>query len=370
MILVRATSWATPLTRNGKDAWPARRSTCSPSTNGRRRRTACASARTGASSWRCRSTATHHLHDGDILVWDEAERRAIVARIELNDVMVVDLEALMSARTSDVVVRTVFELGHALGNQHWPAVVKGDRRLRAADRRPQGHGVGDEDACLPVIAYEFLPGRRVIPYLTPHEARRLFGGADAAIACALRTDRRRQRPPSSRRTPVLNGQRRSMARSAAILLQFGDSRCPSAPFRSPMGWSRRPAGLVTDAETLEAFVLTAVRQSAVSDGIALLLAHRAARAADLASAGGDRLRDLRAQAQRGNTADDGAHGPQAGGAGGRRDRRSRSTTRWLDRIRAGRHARHLSGEPGACLGRARPRPRATRSPPSITAWRR
>ena len=27
----------------------------------------------------------------------------------------------------DVVVRTAFELGHALGNQHWPAVVKGDR---------------------------------------------------------------------------------------------------------------------------------------------------------------------------------------------------------------------------------------------------
>ena len=29
------------------------------------------------------------------------------------------------------------------------------------------------------ITYEFAPGSEVIPYLAPHEARRLFGGADA-----------------------------------------------------------------------------------------------------------------------------------------------------------------------------------------------
>ena len=49
---------------------------------------------------------THHLHDGDVLVWDEAERRAIVARIALNDVMIVDLGAL-KGEALDVVVRTV-----------------------------------------------------------------------------------------------------------------------------------------------------------------------------------------------------------------------------------------------------------------------
>jgi urease accessory protein len=31
----------------------------------------------------------------------------------------------------------------------------------------------------PGVTYEFVPGADVIPYLAPHEARRLFGGADA-----------------------------------------------------------------------------------------------------------------------------------------------------------------------------------------------
>ena len=32
------------------------------------------------------------------------------------------------------------------------------------------------------IRYEFVPAREVIPYLAPHEARRLFGGADVPDA--------------------------------------------------------------------------------------------------------------------------------------------------------------------------------------------
>src|SRR3989442_7949889 len=31
------------------------------------------------------------------------------------------------------------------------------------------------------IRYEFLPGRDVIPYLAPHESRRLFGGAEGPV---------------------------------------------------------------------------------------------------------------------------------------------------------------------------------------------
>lgn len=69
-----------------------------------------------------------------------------------------------------------------------------------------------------------------------------------------------------------------------VLLQFGDSALPVGAFSFSHGLeSATQQGLVTDAETLEAFVMTAVRQSAVSDGIALLLAHRAASAADLAT---------------------------------------------------------------------------------------
>ena len=66
------------------------------------------------------------LRDGDVLVWDEARQAAIVARVNLKEVMVVELGALQT-QASEVLIRTCVELGHALGNQHWPAVVKGNR---------------------------------------------------------------------------------------------------------------------------------------------------------------------------------------------------------------------------------------------------
>jgi len=31
------------------------------------------------------------------------------------------------------------------------------------------------------IRYEFLPGDEVVPYLAPHESRRLFGAAEGAV---------------------------------------------------------------------------------------------------------------------------------------------------------------------------------------------
>jgi urease accessory protein len=119
-----------------------------------------------------------HLRDGDILVWDEAARNAIVVRIQLNDVMVIHLSELLS-HSPEMILRTCVELGHALGNQHWPAVVKEnkvfvpltvDRNVMASVMRTHAfHG----------IEYKFMPGAEVIPYLAPHESRRLFGGADS-----------------------------------------------------------------------------------------------------------------------------------------------------------------------------------------------
>lgn len=118
-----------------------------------------------------------HLHDGDILLWDESARRAVVARISLNDVMVIELGDAVY-ETPDLLLRTCFELGHALGNQHWPAVVKDtkvyvpltvDRNVMSSVMRTHA---------FPGIEYTFVRGADVIPYLAPHEARRLFGGAE------------------------------------------------------------------------------------------------------------------------------------------------------------------------------------------------
>lgn len=119
-----------------------------------------------------------HLRDGDVLVWDEPNLRAIVARVSLKEVMVLRLDALLG-RPPEELARACVELGHALGNQHWPAVFKGsavyvpltvDRKVMDSVMRTHA---------FEGVECEFVPGSEVIPYLAPHEARRLFGGAGA-----------------------------------------------------------------------------------------------------------------------------------------------------------------------------------------------
>lgn len=116
------------------------------------------------------------LRDGDVLAWDETGNTLVVARIELKEVMEVELAGLLGA-APETVVQTCLELGHALGNQHWPAVVKGtkvyvpltvDRTVMASVMKTHA---------FEGIEYGFRPGAQVIPYLAPHEARRLFGAA-------------------------------------------------------------------------------------------------------------------------------------------------------------------------------------------------
>ena len=67
------------------------------------------------------------------------------------------------------------------------------------------------------------------------------------------------------------------------LLQFGDSMLPVGAFSFSNGLeSAVQRGFVHDPDSLERFVRTATRQSATSDGIALLEAFRAARENDVA----------------------------------------------------------------------------------------
>jgi urease accessory protein len=114
------------------------------------------------------------LRDGDVLFWDEQGRVAIVARVDLTDVMVIDLTPLIRQDAVES-MDTCFALGHALGNQHWAAVVKG---LRVYVPLTVARAV--MESVLKTHAFEhvtwaFVPGSEVVSSLSPHEARRLFG---------------------------------------------------------------------------------------------------------------------------------------------------------------------------------------------------
>lgn len=120
-----------------------------------------------------------HLHDGDILYWDETVYKAIIVRIQLKDVMVINLAGLFS-ESPEILARTCVELGHGLGNQHWPAVVKETKVYVPLTVSQQVMASVMKTHAFAGISYEFIPGEALIPYLAPHEARRLFGGADSS----------------------------------------------------------------------------------------------------------------------------------------------------------------------------------------------
>lgn len=120
------------------------------------------------------------IRDGDVLFWDAVGQVAIVARIDLADVMVVDLTELALRSQVDAMAAS-FEIGHALGNQHWGVVVKGLRAyVQFAISRAVMSTVMRTHA-FSGVHYTFVSGAEVLAKLTPAEARRLFGtGQDGA----------------------------------------------------------------------------------------------------------------------------------------------------------------------------------------------
>ncbi len=120
------------------------------------------------------------IHDGDVLVWDPQGRAVVLVSIRLREVMTIHLDGLDPGDVSSA-MRTCVELGHALGNQHWPALVKGNRVYvpLTVDRKVMESVMRTHR--FEGIRYEFLPGDDVVPYLAPHESRRLFGAAEGAV---------------------------------------------------------------------------------------------------------------------------------------------------------------------------------------------
>ena len=114
--------------------------------------------------------------DGDIIAYDPANGTAAVLRLDLSNVLVIDMDGLEGLSPEDI-IRISVELGHAIGNQHWPAVVKGTKVYvpLTVDKKVMLSVM--ETHNIEGITYSFQPGTDIIPYLAPHEVRRLFGGA-------------------------------------------------------------------------------------------------------------------------------------------------------------------------------------------------
>lgn len=118
------------------------------------------------------------MKDGDVLYFNAETGQALVVEIALREVLVIELDT-QQPMSPELLMRTCFELGHALGNQHWPAVVKGHTFYvpLTVDQKVMGSVMRTHQ--FEHIQYRFVPGSEVIRYLAPHESRRLFAGADS-----------------------------------------------------------------------------------------------------------------------------------------------------------------------------------------------
>lgn len=123
------------------------------------------------------SLARHStLADGDIICYRPERGEMVVVRLRMNDIMVIDLGALLQQEVQTA-VQIAIELGHALGNQHWPAVVHGSRVYvpLTVDRKVMESVMHTH--AIEHIAYSFRAAEQIIPYLSPHEVRRLMGAS-------------------------------------------------------------------------------------------------------------------------------------------------------------------------------------------------
>jgi len=89
--------------------------------------------------------------------------------------MVVDLSALLTGPAETLLARSL-EIGHALGNQHWPAVVQGAKVYVPVTVGPKVMATVIKTHGIEGVSTSFAPGAEVQQRLTPHEARLLFTG--------------------------------------------------------------------------------------------------------------------------------------------------------------------------------------------------
>ena len=87
-------------------------------------------------------------------------------RIDLKPVLVIDLEKI-AVRSPEEIIRRCVEFGHAVGNQHWPAIVKGTKVYipLTVDKKVmmsvmETHRFED-------VTYEFQAGRRCFRFYHP-----------------------------------------------------------------------------------------------------------------------------------------------------------------------------------------------------------
>ncbi|WP_395755730.1 urease accessory protein UreE [Edwardsiella ictaluri] len=117
------------------------------------------------------------LADGDVLLCDDKHAYAIIVKLILRDVMIIDLTDLLNF-SHEMMLKISFELGHALGNQHWKSIIHESQVFVPLSVSHKVMESVIQTHRFTGIHYRFEKGDSILSCLTPSEARLLFGGAE------------------------------------------------------------------------------------------------------------------------------------------------------------------------------------------------
>ncbi|UKA12001.1 hypothetical protein [Photobacterium damselae] len=115
-----------------------------------------------------------HLHNNDVLFVDHINKVFITVTMKLKNVLKISLD-------TNADINTIFKLGHALGNQHWPAVLDNhtiyvplyvDEKIMRSMLKT--HNFKDIDI-------EFITGEELSTLINTSDLRLIFSGDDTTV---------------------------------------------------------------------------------------------------------------------------------------------------------------------------------------------
>lgn len=121
-----------------------------------------------------------HVHSGDVLHHDTDSNTLYIATVKLRDILRIDCAALKD-KDPAALFQQSFELGHALGNQHWTAVIKDyivyipvniDHKVMLSAMKTHAFAFTD---------YEIVNGADVVDELDSKQQRILFSSGEEGI---------------------------------------------------------------------------------------------------------------------------------------------------------------------------------------------
>lgn len=115
------------------------------------------------------------LADGDILIWDEETKNAVIVKVISHDIMVINLQRLLCVN-ADAIIHYTFKLGLILGQHKLHAMIKNNLVYVPITIATSTLDALFKENGFHSLSYWYVNGTDISSLLTPNEIDLLFDG--------------------------------------------------------------------------------------------------------------------------------------------------------------------------------------------------